>query len=235
MAGRRTPGLRREELASAAGITHSWLVKLEQGQARSVSQEVLGALARALMLDRAERTHLFALAGYRADERPDDPPVGDTEVTPALRSLLDRLEPSPAYLLNRRWDIVAWNGAEERLFPHLADYGDTRPNLVELVFLDADLAELMADHADEQVRLVSQFRFHAADWPDDVATAGLVDGLRRRSDRFRTLWDAKDVLPFATTRRIFDHPIDGRIELDHHRLAVLDQPGMQLVVYTPRT
>ncbi|MEY2471533.1 MAG: hypothetical protein QOK28_862 [Actinomycetota bacterium] len=224
---RRTPGLRREELASVAGVTVSWLAKLEQGHAHSVSPEVLAALARGLGLTDAERAHLFALAGYRADNA-----ATDAEVTPALRKLVDELEPNPAYLLDRCWNIVAWNAAEARLFSPLATWEGAPPNLLRLVFLDAELAQLMADHDDELQRLVAQFRLHCADWPDDADIARLVAELRTDSARFAALWDAKDVSPFSSTRRVFQHPVAGRLELDHHRLAVLDQPGMQLVIYT---
>ncbi len=224
---RRAPGLRREELAQRAGVTVSWLAKLEQGQANAVSSDVLAALALGLELSEAERVHLFALAGFRVDGQ-----VVDAQVTPALRTLLDRLEPNPAYLLDRCWNIVAWNTAEARLFTRLEGWTGEPPNLLELVFLDADLAELMGDHDEELVRLVSQFRLHCADWPDDAAITDLVARLQVASPRFAALWNAKDVSPFSTTRRVFTHPSAGRLELDHHRLAVLDQPGMQLVVYT---
>ena len=226
---RRTTGLRREELASIAGVTVSWVAKLEQGEAHAVSAGVLASLARALRLSDSERSHLFALAGLRVDE----PPRADEQVTPALRTLLQELEPNPAYLLDRCWNIVAWNDAEAALFPGLSTVTDEPPNLLELVFLDEDLGKLMADHDEELVRLVSQFRLHCTDWPDDPQIAALVSRLRSASPRFAELWDAKDVAPFVTTRRVFDHARAGRLELDHHRLAVLDQPGMQLVVYTP--
>ena len=225
---RRGPGLRREELASLAGLTVSWLAKLEQGQAHAVSPEVLDSLGRALHLNEAERVHLYALAGYRADTTAST----DAQVTPALRVLLDQLEPNPAYLLDRAWNIVAWNTAEARLFPRLLTLAESSPNLLELVFCDEDLACLMADHDEEQVRLVAQFRLHCTDWPQDPRLDEVVARLRRISPGFAALWDAKDVSPFFTTRRVFDHPIAGRLELEHHRLAVLDQPGMQLVVYT---
>jgi transcriptional regulator with XRE-family HTH domain len=225
---RRTPGLRREELASTAGVTVSWLAKLEQGQANAVSPDVLAALARGLQLNDAERAHLFALAGYRVDALPST----DAHVTPALRTLLDELEPNPAYILDRCWNIAAWNDAEARLFAPLQHWTGDPPNLLRLVFLDAELAQLMADHDAELERLVAQFRLHCADWPGDPAIAALVDELRDASPRFAALWDAKDVSPFSSTRRVFQHPVAGRLELDHHRLAVLDQPGLQLVIYT---
>lgn len=225
---RRTPGLRREELATLAGVTVSWLAKLEQGQAHAVSAEVLSALARALDLADVERSHLFALAGYRVDE----PGQVDAHVTSALRALLSALEPNPAYLLDRSWNIVAWNNAEAELFPPLRAAAGTTPNLLELVFHDEGLRVLMADHSVEQERLVSQFRLQCADWPNDLQVTALVDRLRLSSARFAELWDARDVAPFVSTRRFFNHPLAGSLELDHHRLAALDQPGLQLVIYT---
>ena len=228
---RRAPGLRREEVASVAGVAVSWLSRLEQGRARSVSPDVLASLADALQLDDVERSHLFALAGFRSDHpRPAGPPP---EVTPALRVLLDELYPNPAYLLDRAWNIVAWNEAEAALFPRLLEL-ESPPNLLRLVFGDDDLARLMADHDEEMKRLVAQFRVHRTDWPDDPALSSLVDSLVASSAAFAALWAAEDVAPFVTTRRLFDHPLAGRLEFDHHRFAALDQAqaGVQLVVYT---
>ena len=229
---RRAPGLRREELASLSGVTVSWLAKLEQGRARSVSAGVLDALARSLDLDPAERTHLFALADLRPPTGPAAP-TGAPRVTPALRALLESLEPDPAYVIDRAWDFVAWNRAEEALFPSLAHHRENPPNLLELTFTDDELAVLMADHEAELVRLVAQFRLHCTDWPESPELDALVERLVDTSPRFAALWEARDVAPFATTRRVFDHPVAGRLEFDHHRLAVLDQPGLQVVVYTP--
>lgn len=225
---RRAAGLRREELASIAGVTVSWLAKIEQGRARSVSPDVLGALARALRLDGPEHEHLFTLAGLR----PDHPERSYPHLTPALRILLDELSPNPAYVLDPGWNIVAWNEAEVALFPGLLRYTDDPPNLLDLVFADPDLPALMADHDEEQVRLVAQFRLHRAGAPDDPELGALISRLGAGSERFAQLWKAKDVAAFTTTRRRFDHPVAGRLEFDHHRLAVLDQAGAQLVVYT---
>ncbi|NQY56039.1 MAG: helix-turn-helix domain-containing protein [Ilumatobacteraceae bacterium] len=224
--GRRTRGLRREELAAASDVAHSWIVKLEQGRARSVSVDVLAALSRALQLDAAERSHLFALAGYRTG--PSSP---DSVVTAGLRRLLYELEPNPAYLLDRMWNMVDWNRAEETLFPPLADRRGRFPNLLELAFLDAELEALMIDSDEERERLVAQFRAHTVDWPDDPDIAVVVDRLRFEAPLFRQLWDRGDVREFHSVRRCFEH--SSWEVLDHHRLAVLDQPGLQLVVYTP--
>lgn len=224
---RRSPGLRREEVAAVAGVTVSWLARLEQGRAHAVSAEVLAALASALQLDDVERAHLFALAGLRAERRqlPSD------AVTPALRVLLDELDPNPAYLLDRAWYIVAWNKAEAALFPAVAA-GAAPRNLLDLVFGDEALARLMVDHDEEIVRLVAQFRAHRVDWPGEPALDEVVARLEASSPTFARMWAAEDVAPFVTTRRVFDHPRAGRIEFDHHRFAALDRPGAQLVVYT---
>lgn len=231
---RRTPGLRREELAALSGVTASWITKLEQGKARSVSVDVLDALSRALQLDPVERSHLLSLAGYRDPGGGTATGATGPTVTPALRSLLDSLDPNPAYLLDRAWNLVAWNGSEELLFPKLATAPEGSPNLLDLVFHDPDLAALMADHAEEQVRLVAQFRLQRIGGEQESEVATLIARLRDTSPRFATLWDARDVVPFTTTERQFDHPSAGRLVLDHQRLAVLDQPELQLVVYTAR-
>lgn len=190
---------------------------------------MLQAIARALQLDPAEHGHLFALAGYRAE----DAAVHAADLTEALRTVVEGMQPNPAYLLDRAWNMVAWNAAEAALFPTIRSYTDTTPNLLELVFCDAELAVLMADHDAELVRLVSQFRLHRADWPNDPAVDAVVDRLKKASPRFVALWEGGDVAPSVTTRRHFHHPIAGHVELDHHRLAVLDRPGMQVVIYTP--
>lgn len=225
---RRVPGLRREEVASVAGVTVSWLARLEQGRAHSVSSEVLDALARALRLDDTERAHLFALAGFRTDRRP----TGRPEIGAALRLLLDALDPNPAYLMDRTWNIVAWNQAEAALFTGLLSYVETPPNLLDIVLGDDDLRHLMVDHDAEVVRLVTQFRVHCTDWPDDPELGRLIARLEASSETFARLWSARDVAPFTSTRRVFDHPVAGRLEFDHHRFAAPDESGMQLVVYT---
>jgi hypothetical protein len=147
-----------------------------------------------------------------------------------MHALLAALDPNPAYLLDRAWNVIAWNRAEEALFPGIADAGAAR-NLLELVFGDFGLQVLMADHDEEATRLVSQFRAHCTKWPDDDAIADVVARLQSTSSDFARRWAAHDVAPFATTRRLFDHPRAGRLELDHHRLELLDQPGTMLVLY----
>jgi len=222
---RRAPGLRREEVAASAGVTVSWLARLEQGRANAVSAQVLDALARALGLDDTQREHLFALGGHLVEHE-----TAPVDVTAEMVALLTALDPNPAYLLDRAWNVIAWNRAEEALFPRLADGGTAR-NLLEMIFGDFGLQTLMADHDEEAARLVSQFRAHRTKWPDDPGISAVVARLQSTSNDFAQRWAAHDVAPFATTRRLFDHPQAGRLELDHHRLELLDQPGTMLVLY----
>jgi transcriptional regulator with XRE-family HTH domain len=215
---RRAPGLRREEVAATAGVTVSWLARLEQGRANAVWAQVLNALARALRLDDTESEHLFALGGHLVEHQETTP----VDVTVEMHALLTALDPNPAYLLDRAWNMIAWNRAEEALFPAIAD-GDGSLNLLELIFGDHGLQTLMADHDEEAARLVSQFRAHGTKWPDDPVIAAVVTRLQSTWEDFARRWAAHDVAPFATTRRLFDHPRAGRLELDHHRLELLDQ------------
>jgi transcriptional regulator with XRE-family HTH domain len=225
-ARRRSPGLRREEVAALAGVTVSWLARLEQGKANAVSAQVLDALARALRLDDIEREHLFALAGLRAGS----PSGNERDRGGSMAALLLALEPSPAYILDRAWNIVAWNPAEERLFPPIADAAGT-PNLLEIMFGDERLRTLMVDQEAEAARLVSEFRTHCTDWPGDPDIEAVLSRILSMSADFAHRWAAHDVAPLTTTRRVFDHPVAGRLELDHHRLELLDHPGNILVVY----
>lgn len=223
---RRAPGLRREEVAAAAGLTVSWLARLEQGRANAVSAQVLDALARALHLDETECEHLFALGGLRVDRHEAVP----ADVTAATDALLAALDPNPAYVLDRAWNMIAWNRAQQALFPLVAEDGPPH-NLLELIFGDFGLQTLLADYDTEAARLVSQYRVHCTRWPADPAIAAVVGRLQSTSADFARRWAAHDVAPFATTRRVFHHPRVGRLELDHHRLELLDQPGTMLVVY----
>jgi hypothetical protein len=147
-------------------------------------------------------------------------------------ALLAALEPNPAYVLDRRWTMVAWNRAEARLFPPLADAVPGTVNLLELVVTDRRLRELMADWPAETARLVGQFRAHAGRHRDP-AVDDLVERLSALSPHFAQLWNSRDVAGFTSTLRHFHHPVGGELRLVHHRLVLADAPGYELVAYTP--
>lgn len=222
-ATRRTPGLRREEVAVLAGVGVSWLTRIEQGRAGSVSAEVLRALADALRLSPAERDHLHHLAGVHLP-RPDVP----ADLDPSHRRLVDGLAPNPAYLLDPNWDVAAWNEPEAELFPLLRSAGG-RPNLLRLFLEHPDLPTTIADWEDEVVRLVRQFRAHTTAFPSPDLDR-LVEELQAEHPRFVAAWDRRDVEPLAPHSRRIQHP-DGDRTFDQHRLPLPDHPGWLLVLF----
>ena len=223
--GRRTTGLRREEVAVLANIGVSWLTRLEQGRANRVSGEVLDGLASALRLSRSERAHLFGLA----DVHPPTPTVDGQSADPAQRTLVDGLEPNPAYVLDHAWNLVCWNDAETALFPVLGRAMD--PNLLRLTLETPELRSFMTDWADEIERLARQFRLHLGQYPSDEASA-LAEDLRRDHPEFASAWAGHDVAAFSPQIRRFAHPSEGDLVFDHHRLFLPDHPGWSAVIYT---
>lgn len=222
---RRTPGLRREEVAVLAGLGVSWLTRLEQGRANRVSAEVLDGLATALRLSGTERAHLFSLAGVRLAAT-----AVDSSATPGHRRLVDALDPNPAYLLDHHWNLVVWNRSEQELFPLLESSGPN-PNLLRLFLEHGELQDFIDDWPVEVERLTRQFRAHMALFPSDTLVELSIE-LRAKHKTFSDAWDRHDVAPLAPKIRVINHPT-GRLEFDQHRLALPDHPGWQLVLFVP--
>lgn len=225
---RRTPGLRREEVAVLAGLGVSWLTRLEQGRANRVSAEVLNGLATALRLSGTERAHLFSLAGVRLATK-----AAESSPTAGHRRLVDALNPNPAYLLDHHWNLVAWNTSEQELFPLLREHCGTNPNLLRLFLEHRELQEFIDDWPVEVERLTRQFRAHMALFPSDTLVELSVE-LRAKHKAFSDAWERHDVAPLAPKMRVINHPT-GRLSFDQHRLALPDLPGWQLVLFVPIT
>lgn len=228
---RRTPGLRREEVSQLSGVSLTWYTWLEQGRKINVSDQVVAAIGRALHLDAAEMAHLAALAGQglpveHASQLRDAAPAG-------LQRLLGAIDPNPAFALSWIWDVVAWNAGYAALFPDIAEVADGERNLLWMVFTKAAVRELAADWQAEGRRLIAQFRAEAGPRLEDEAYAGLVARLREASPEFRNWWARRDVAAFASREREFRHPVVGRLVLEHHKLALADDPRFHVVVYTP--
>lgn len=226
--GRRVRGLRREEVAVLAGIGVSWLTRLEQGAASGVSADVLDALAGALCLDDAERAHLRHLAGLAGPVavEGDDATMDEGP----LRRLVDST-PYPAYVLDPRWHLEAWNDALTRLVPPLARYG-AGASFPEIFLTDPEVRDVMPDWEDQARRVVTQFRLHAAEFPGPE-TERVADALTAASDLFRHVWRAQDVDRFQTGTRTFLVE-SGAVEFEQHRLALIDRPGWTLTLLVPR-
>ena len=225
---RRTPGLRREEVAARANISPTWHTWLEQGRGGAPSADVLDRIARALMLTDVEREHLFLLGLGRP---PDVRYRKQEGVTPRLQRVLDALEPSPALLKNALWDVVAWNRAATVL---LTDYGALPPeqrNVLRLMFLNPQVRTIQYDWESVARFVVGAFRVDAARAGADVQS--LVDELCRLSPEFKAMWADNDVRTHGEGVKQIKHPVLGRLALEYSAFAVDGRPDLSMVVYNP--
>ncbi|MDR3489537.1 MAG: helix-turn-helix transcriptional regulator [Bradyrhizobium sp.] len=227
---RRTPGLRREEVALLAGVGTTWYTWLEQGRDVRPSAEVLSALADALKLDPAERRHLFVL-----NDRPppETRPAGPERVEEPLQRMLASLTGQPAYVLGRRWDVLAWNRAAQVLF---GDYGKLRGderNIMHLVFANAAHRRLLVDWDELAPTSLAMFRSDSARYAGDPEFERLIATLMRSSREFREWWPKHEVLRRLSSQKRIQHQTGGRMVFEYTSFAVTDHPDMKLVVYTP--
>lgn len=226
--GRRTPGLRREEVALLAGVSVTWYTWLEQGRRINASHDVLLAIGRALLLDNAGQTHLLALTdpGTAIVEAP-------TEAPSALVRLLDALMPAPAYVLGPHWEFVAWNDAQERLYPRLAELDGRRRNLLWVLFADDATRELIIDWDIHARQALAEFRSATSAVRHDLAMVELVDLLCTESETFAAWWPEYDVSGFETRLRRFDHPSAGELTFEYQQLSPAEWPNLRVVAQLP--
>jgi len=227
---RRTPGLRREEVAQRANISPTWYTWLEQGRGGAPSADVLDRISRALMLTDVEREHLFLLGLGRAPEVRYHKNEG---VTPRLQRVLDALEPSPALIRTGIWDIVAWNRAATVM---LTDYGSLPPeqrNVLRLIFLDPQARAAQYDWESVARFVVGAFRVDAARAGAAAEVEPLVDELCRLSPEFKAMWSDNDVRTHGEGVKHIRHPVLGDIEFEYSAFAVDGRPDLSMVVYNP--
>jgi transcriptional regulator with XRE-family HTH domain len=223
---RRTPGLRREEIAALAGVGVTWYTWLEQGRDIGVSATFLDNLARVLKLDASERRHLFLLAHERP---PAEPGKTWCVVQPLVLRLMHDLAPHLAYVLNLRWDVLAFNAPADRLFA-FGSHPPGRRNLLWLLFTDAAMRERLNDWEEQAPLMLSSFRRDFARASRQADIHELVDELERVSPEFKTWWRQHDVhAPCNGVRRL---RIDGQAEpFDYTSLTVDADRHLRLVVY----
>ena len=226
-ARRRTPGLRREEVALLANIGTTWYTRLEQGLPINVSADVLASISRALRLTSDERRHLYLLAGLPLTITP---PQEERPSELVLR-VMNALDPCPAYIRGRRWDVLAWNRSADGLNDFSSATGPAR-NLVWRLFRDTALQCRLGDPECTRRRCVAQFRAVAAKYPNDPAFTELIEDLRTNSPEFRKLWAEHDVLGSAERLKRFVHPDLGELILDHTTLELPGDGDMRMVVLT---
>jgi len=228
-ARRRTPGLRREELAAKAGISVTWLTWIEQGRDVKASPEALDRLSHALALSRAERTYLLELSGIRD---PSDPPLQDSADAPASVIAVVQSVSHPAYGLDRLWNASCWNRAAEHLFQGWLTPGADR-NLLLFVFLDPAARKLIPGWDMRARRLLAEFRGDYGHSFADPRAHALVDRLRHDNVLFRAAWDEQSVLEREGGLRHFQHPEDGALSFVQHTFAPSERPDHKLVILTP--
>lgn len=228
---RRTPGMRREELAEAAGVSATWITWLEQGRNVTASAGALARLADALHLSSAERASLFDLSGKRDPARPD---AAHNELLPGLLALPGHMT-VPAYLLDHNWTARAWNKQAEQLFPGWLDAQAEERNLLKFVFLNDSARTLIADWPERAQRLVAEFHADFIRRPAEAGLQTLVEVLSSQSKVFAQYWNEQAVLHREGGARSFHHPTLGQLHFLQTTLLVASQQECKLVCLAPVT
>ncbi|AXC15818.1 Putative DNA-binding protein [Acidisarcina polymorpha] len=229
-ARRRTPGLRREEVAQRANISSAWYVCLEQGRGGAPSSDVLDKLARALLLTDAEREHLFVFGLGRAPEsrykRPDD-------IEPRVQRVLDQLSPAPAFIKTATWDVVAWNHAATVLWPNFAELALPERNTLRMVFLDPQAQTLYYDWEGVARMAVAAFRADVARAGAMAEVAAMVDELSRSSPAFKAMWQDNDVSATAHATKDLRHPVLGTLNFEASIFGVDGRQDLTMMIFMP--
>jgi transcriptional regulator with XRE-family HTH domain len=227
---RRTPGLRREEVAQLAGVGATWYTWLEQGRDVRASLEVFEALARALRLTPAERLHLILLG--RGEEAPAcDAPA--ERVSPTLRRVIENLGPAPAYVLGRRWDYLAWNRAASAVFGDFGKIPRAVRNHVWLMFMDPARRGMFADWERGARLSVAKFRADSARHLGDPSFEELIHALRQSSPEFCKAWKRHEVARSGEGRKAVRHPVEGLLVFEHAVFNPVEAPEQRLILYSP--
>ncbi|MFE4666185.1 helix-turn-helix domain-containing protein [Streptomyces sp. NPDC056716] len=227
---RRVPGLRREELAQLAGVSVAYYTRLEQGNGRNVSAEVLSAIARALRLSDAEQAHLTHLAKPKQHKR-KPAGRGAQQVRIALRQLLDTFDTVPAYITGRRCDILAWNPMAAALFGDWGALPERERNWARLAFLRPDYCDLFVDWEQKAIDIVCLLRMDAGCYPDDQRLSALVGELSVKSEDFRRLWATHDVKEKTHGIKLLRHPLVGELELRYESFHPAGDSEQCLITY----
>src|ERR1700761_8240684 len=229
---RRTPGLRREEVAQRANVSATWYTWLEQGRGGAPSADVLDRIARAMMLTDVEREHLFLLGLGRPPEVRYHAPGG---ITPRLQHVLDTLEYSPAFIRTATWDVIAWNKAAAAVLTDYSVLPEGQRNVLRMMFRDSGVRAAQSNWKSVARYVVASFRA-------DVARAGaarnvqsLVDELCATSAEFAAMWRDNDVQSHGDGLKVLHHPIAGPLSMEFSAFAVDGRPDLNMVIYNPAT
>ena len=226
---RRTPGLRREEIAQLCGVSPTWYTWIEQGRPVSASPDALARIAMALRLTRAERAYLFELAALRD---PAEPGPGTSDAPAALLASVALLD-APAYVLDRQWTALAWNERASALFVGWLAPDDDH-NLLRYMFTSDVARQLVVDWEVRARRLVAEFRADSSRHLTDAPTRTLLEQLLGSSETFGRYWRSQDVVEREGGLREFDHPTHGRLQFDQITLKPVLREDLKLVALIPQ-
>ncbi|WTP14211.1 helix-turn-helix transcriptional regulator [Streptomyces sp. NBC_00191] len=227
-ARRRTPGLRREEVAVLAGVGVSWYQWLEQGRDITVSPQVLDSVGRVLRLSSAERRHLYVLAGLNPPAPEVDP--GDADMCAGLRRLIEAWMPFPAHIMDRYWNTILYNDAAGMIL-------GMRPDLVQncliAFFTDPVFRARATSWEHNAPYVVAQFRAACSECPDDEGFQAVVEEAKAVSEEFTELWERRDIAPGGQVRKEMEHPLVGTLFVEATQLRVPARPDLAIVMHTP--
>jgi transcriptional regulator with XRE-family HTH domain len=226
---RRTPGLRREEVAQLAAVGVTWYTWLEQGRDIKASEQVLDAISRTLMLDRDERAHLFTLAGVSVG-----PSRAECDaISEATLRLLDQVEPFPACVQTAKYDLLAYNRTYARLINNLDALPAEDRNCMWLAFTDSEWRKCMVDWEIVSARMVAQLRAQWAQHMAEPAWKAHLKRLKAASPEFSRLWEQHDVASAQSMSKRFRNPLVGMLRFDVNVSWLTPAPGLRMMVYTP--
>jgi transcriptional regulator with XRE-family HTH domain len=227
---RRTPGLRREEVAQLAGVGATWYTWLEQGRDVRASIEVFEAIAKALRLSPAERTHLILLG--RGEEAPACKPPAE-RVSPTLRRLVENLGPNPAMVMGRRWDYLAWNRAACAVFGDFGRIPKAARNHLWQLFMDPQRREMFSDWERTTRLAAAKFRADHARHLSDPSFEELIQALRHSSPEFCKAWKRHEVARAGEGTKTIEHPAAGSMIFEHAVFHPVEAPEQRMTLYSP--
>jgi transcriptional regulator with XRE-family HTH domain len=228
---RRTPGLRREEVAQLANVGVSWYTLLEQGRDIHPSKDVLHSIAEALRLTSDEQRHLFLLADQPLSIQIHTP---DEQVSPALQRVLDALTPVPAFIIGSRWNYLAWNRTADYIFKLSQSVSPYDNNVVWRTFADPTSFQIHTPKWEQvALKILEEFRAESVRYADEDWFKRLIADLQRVSPEFRAWWPRHDVRGIADARKDILHPVMGPLMFEHTTLQVPTMPELKIMIYTP--
>ena len=226
---RRTPGLRREDVAALAGVSVTWYTWLEQGRDIQVSAEVLERISATLRLSPTERSYLFTLVQNRPPPHRGATPG---EISPAVRRMMEALN-MPAIVMTARWDVVAWNRLAVAVFRDYASIPPERRNLIRILLIDEALYEPGSEaYAEMTQQVLAKFRVDYSEFQDEPGFNELIAELNAESEVFRRFWNDPEVRAYS--EGVADYPQHGGLKLEHTSYVPEGLTGLRLVLYAPR-